>query len=155
MNKPSVGPQPALDRILADVELLEPKEIAWAREELAGGAPYARVRWHLNRMRRLRGWKSREELKFQAILARSPIRDGAGRAVDLLTQFDPHTLDEARTKRGPRSSQPEMVTAIYALRAEGRRFSSKKAEWRAVLKRLSVPEGARGWSYVVFSRIKI
>jgi hypothetical protein len=56
--------------------------------------------------------------------------------------------------RGPRSHQAEMTAAVRALRAEGRRFRTKKEQWRAVIERLGISETERGWSYKTFVRLK-
>jgi hypothetical protein len=72
------------------------------------------------------------------------------RAYDELT-----TATTATRGRGPRSHMREMALALSALRAEGRRFPTKKAAHRAVLERLGVSETPRGWSYNTFTRLKL
>jgi hypothetical protein len=48
-----------------------------------------------------------------------------------------------------------MKATLRVLHEEGRRFSSKKAAYRAVIERLKVPDTARGWSYSTFARLDL
>jgi hypothetical protein len=72
-------------------------------------------------------------------------------------QLDPGATWHSRQSRepsGPRSHLPEMDEAFRALLSEGRKFPTRKAAHRAVLERLAVAPGARGWSYNTFIRLK-
>lgn len=51
---------------------------------------------------------------------------------------------------GPKSMVAKMLQAAATLNAEGRRFSSKKDEHRAVLKAIGVGANERGYSYQTF-----
>jgi hypothetical protein len=148
-----------------DAGLLEPKDLDWIQAELAAQTSWVGVRWILDVMNiaaRARDFHPREEvvlLALEAILAKS---EWAVEALLAKSPIDWNDNDRAifdlmrgGRRRGPKSHRPEMAEIARALRAEGRVYRTKKAEWRAVLEWAGMPETARGWSYNAFTRLKI
>jgi hypothetical protein len=75
-------------------------------------------------------------------------------ALKLLNLVPDFTERSKRARRGPRSHFSQISTIVRTLRAEGRVYVTKKAEWRAVLEGAGVPDTTRGWGYGTFVRVR-